>query len=58
MKERIENLLNQYKSRVYDTEIAHGMYDEILQDFVLNYDESLLPIIKELIEVEKDLWYA
>lgn len=58
LKEKAEKLLAELKSGRYDNEGAHGEYEEILERFAMNYDESLLPIIQQLIVQEKVFWYA
>lgn len=58
MKEKIEELLKTIKAGRYDNENTHVEYDSLLEEFILNYDESLLPLMKELIEAEKEFWYA
>lgn len=58
MKERIEQMIKVIKSNVYDPEAIHGDYDKLLQEFILNYDAELLPLVKELIELQKEFWYA
>lgn len=58
MKERIERLIDIYKQELYDIEMSHIEYDSILEDFVLNYDPQLLPLISALIAVDKKMWYA
>lgn len=58
MEERIKSLLEIIQSKKYDSEIAHGQYDDLLEKFILNYDVSLVPLMKKLIEAEKDFWYA
>jgi hypothetical protein len=64
MKERIVGLLNVLTLQLlegypgYDNEKAHGEYDLILEDFICNYDPELLELMKELIEIKKEFWYA
>lgn len=57
MEERIKKLLAEIKTG-YDPETTHWEYDKVLEEFALNYNEQLLPLIKELISAEKDFWYA
>lgn len=42
----------------YDNEVAHLDYDSLLEDFILNYDAELVPMMKLLIAQSKDFWYA
>lgn len=58
MKEKIEAMIAIIKSGTYDNEIIHCEYDSLLENFILNYNESLLPLMKELITLEKEFWYA
>lgn len=61
MKERIESLIRLIKSGMYDQEDAHGLYDSLLEDFIRNIgqqDESNIVLMKELIDLPKDFWYA
>lgn len=58
MEKEIKELIRLLKNGAYDVEILHDRYDRLLERFVLYYDESLLPIMEELIFLEKDFWYA
>lgn len=58
MKERILVMIEEIKSGFYDQEIMHGSYDTLLEEFILNYDESLLSLMQQLIVLPKEFWYA
>lgn len=58
MKEEIEDLIKRLQEGGYDQEIVHTEYDDLLEKFILNYDESLLGLMKVLISLEKEFWYA
>lgn len=58
MKERIEGMIKTLASGNYDNEVAHLDYDSLLEDFILNYDAELVPMMKLLIAQSKDFWYA
>ena len=58
MKERIEKILSEFKLGKYDVEKIHWEYDQLLEDFILDFDESLIVLMKELVSLEKELWYA
>lgn len=58
MKKRINEMIAQIKTGNYDPESMHQRYDSLLKDFILNYDESLLSLMKKLIELDKTLWYG
>jgi hypothetical protein len=58
MKERILSLIKSLKDGGYDQEIAHAEYDKLLEDFILRFDANLLPLMHELIALEKEFWYA
>lgn len=58
MKERIEDMIRTISSGKYCNEATHAAYDNLLEDFILEYDAELMPLMKELISLEKDFWYA
>jgi hypothetical protein len=58
MEQKIKALLEIFSKEGYDREEIHIQYDDLLEKFILNYDESLIPLMKELIEAEKYFWYA
>lgn len=58
MKQEILDLIDTIANTNYDNEGVHGFYDSLLERFILNYDPELLPLMKQLIELEKDFWYA
>jgi hypothetical protein len=51
-------MITEIKTGNYDPESMHQRYDSLLKDFILNYDESLLSLMKKLIELDKTLWYG
>lgn len=58
LKKYAQDTLETIKRGGYDQEVTHGDYDSILEEFILNPCPSILPIVKELISIEKDFWYA
>lgn len=58
MEQEIRDMINVISSGRYDNEAVHGDYDALLEKFILYYDESLVPLMKKLMELEKDFWYA
>jgi len=58
MKERIQDMIDTIKSGRYDQEETHSAYDALLEDFIKNYDATLSTMMFELIDLEKDFWYA
>lgn len=51
-------MIDLFNSGNYDQEEAHVHYDQLLQEFILKFDKKLLPLMKELIMIDKDFWYA
>jgi uncharacterized protein YdcH (DUF465 family) len=58
MEQEIRDMIKVLKSNDYDQERLHGEYDELLEKFILNYNEDLVPLMKVLIELEKHFWWA
>lgn len=59
MKERIKDMIHILRMDDFeDREQVHIDYDKLLEELLLNYDEKLFPLIKELIYTEKHFWYA
>lgn len=58
MKEKIEAMISLIKSGRYDNEEVHVEYDALLHEFILNYSPDLLPLMTELLKINKDFWYA
>lgn len=58
LEQEIKDLIAELDAPNYDNEGAHVRYDDLLEKFILNYDPALLPLMRRLIELEKDFWYA
>ena len=58
MKKRIEEMIKLFESGFYDPESAHMVYDILLEQFIAHYDPELLPLMKHLMSIKKDFWYA
>lgn len=59
-KEQVEDLIKDLQSNNYDPERAHIQYDALLEEFILNYNEALLPLMRKLIDSARKVsfWYA
>lgn len=58
MREKIIKLIDIIQSKKYDNEDIHAQYDRLLEEFILKFDVNLWPLMRELIRLEKDFWYA
>jgi hypothetical protein len=58
MKKKIEDMISTLRTDNYDNEIVHSQYDDLLEEFILNYDFNLMPLMQELISLDKEFWYA
>ncbi len=58
MEKRIDKMIEMLSQEDYDPEEAHGLYDSLLEDFIVNMDINLLGKMKFLISMEKEFWFA
>lgn len=59
MEERIRLMIYTLQTGDFlDREELHMQYDKLLEEFILNYDERLVHLMKELVTTEKHFWYA
>lgn len=60
MKNRIEEMIELLKYGRYDNEGAHSNYDRLLEDYIKeeSHDAETRALILQVIELEKDFWYA
>jgi hypothetical protein len=58
MEQRIRDMIALIQDGNYDQEQTHSDYDALCEDFILHYDEDLLPLMKKLIDLEKNFWWA
>lgn len=58
MKEEIIDLILVLATDNYDREKVHLQYDQLLEKFILNYEARLAPLMRKLIKMPKNFYYA